>query len=77
MKKTINWEALVNDGENYGDLGANLSPQEKIIFEAIKDQTVLKIQDSYAFSKTGQVTADHGKELAALIANFEPAKKIT
>lgn len=77
MTKPTNWEALVNDGENYGDSGENLSPQEKIIFESIKDQTVLKIQDSYAFSKKGQVTADHGKELATLIAGFEPAKNIT
>lgn len=77
MTKPINWEALVNDGENYGDSGENLSAQEKIIFESIKDQTVLKIQDSYAFSKKGQVTADHGKELATLIAGFEPAKNIS
>ncbi len=76
MTKPTNWEALVNDGENYGDSGENLSPQEKVIFESIKDQTVLKIQDSYAFSKKGQVTADHGKELATLIAGFEPAKNI-
>jgi len=76
MKKELNWEALVNDGENYGGVNRELSPQEKIVFESIKDKKVLKIQDSYAFSKTGQVTADHGRELAALIANFEPVSQI-
>ncbi len=76
MKKELNWEALVNDGENYGGIDRDLSPQEKIVFESIKDKRVLKIQDSYAFSKSGQVTSDHGKELATLIAGFEPVSQI-
>lgn len=77
MKKQLNWEALVNDGENYGGIDRDLSPQEKIVFESIKDKRILKIQDSYAFSKSGQVTADHGKELATLIAGFEPVRQVT
>lgn len=78
MKKiqTINWEALVNDGENYGDTKGKLSPKEKIIFEAIKDNTVLKIQDSFLFTQKKIATAEHGIDLATLIANFEPIKKI-
>lgn len=78
MKKiqNINWEALVNDGENYGDTKGKLSPDEKIIFEAIKDNTVLKIQDSFLFTQRGPATAEHGEKLAALIANFEAIKKI-
>ena len=78
MKKTqtINWEALVNDGENYGDTKGQLSPEEKIIFEAIKDNTVLKIQDSFLFTQRGPATAEHGEKLATLIANFEAIKKI-
>jgi hypothetical protein len=78
MKKpqTIDWESLVNDGENYGDTTGKLSPQEKIIFEAIKDNTVLKIQDSFLFTQKKLATAEHGKELATLIAHFEPIKKI-
>lgn len=78
MKKTqtINWEALVNDGENYGDTQGKLSHEEKIIFEAIKDNTVLKIQDSFLFTQKGPATAEHGIKLATLIANFEAIKKI-
>jgi len=78
MKKTqtINWEALVNDGENYGDTKGSLSHEEKIIFEAIKDNTVLKIQDSFLFTQKGPATAEHGEKLATLIANFEAIKKI-
>jgi len=78
MKKTqtINWEALVNDGENYDDTKGKLSPEEKIIYEAIKDNTVLKIQDSFLFTQKGPATAEHGKNLATLIANFEAIKKI-
>ena len=78
MKKaqTINWEALVNDGENYGDTKGTLSPEQKIIFEAIKDNSVLKIQDSFLFSQKGPATAEHGERLADLIANFEAIKKI-
>jgi len=78
MKKTqtINWEALVNDGANYGDTKGELSHEEKIIFEAIKDNTVLKIQDSFLFTQKGPATAEHGAKLAALIANFEAIKKI-
>ena len=77
-KKIKNWEELINDGENYGDAEGQFSAIEKIIFESIKDKKLLKIQDSYAFSKTGhQKNSDHGKQLAELIANFEPLKEIT
>jgi len=76
-KKLPGWEELVNDGENYAGMGANFSPQEKIIFESIKDKKVLKLQDKYAFSKTGKVSETHGQELAELVAGFEPVKTIT
>ena len=77
-KQVKNWEELVNDGENYGDTHGNYSPMEKVIFESIKDKVLLKIQDSYAFSKSGhEKTSDHGKQLAELVANFEPLKNIT
>lgn len=77
-KKTKNWEELINDGENYGDAEVQFTPIEKIIFESIKDKKLLKIQDSYAFSKTGhEKNSGHGKQLAELIANFEPLKEIT
>ncbi len=77
VQKPKNWEELVNDGENYGGVDRELSPEEKVVFESIKDKKLLKIQDSYAFSKTGKVTAEHGKQLAELIAGFEPLSTIT
>jgi Ran GTPase-activating protein (RanGAP) involved in mRNA processing and transport len=75
-KKALNWEQLVNDGENYGGKG-ELSPHEKIVFESIKDNRLLKIQDSFLFSKRGKVEDNHGINLATLIAGFEPLKDIT
>ncbi|PIQ96401.1 MAG: hypothetical protein COV67_09730 [Nitrospinae bacterium CG11_big_fil_rev_8_21_14_0_20_56_8] len=75
-KKPKNWEELVNDGDNYGGLGDKLSPEQKIIFEAIKDKTILKIQDTYTFVKHGQVPDDHGLRIATLIAGFEPLKTL-
>ena len=74
MSKINSWEELVNDGENYG--GADLSPLQKILVESIKNRTILKIQDRFLFSKTGEVGPDHGVGLAKLIANFEPLKEI-
>tara|TARA_B100000686_G_C16781190_1_gene971993 strand:- start:1697 stop:2347 length:651 start_codon:yes stop_codon:yes gene_type:complete len=74
MAKINSWEELVNDGENYGK--ADLSPLEKILVESIKNRTILKIQDRFLFSKTGEVDPDHGVRLAELIANFEPLKEI-
>ena len=77
-KQIKNWEELVNDGENYGDTQGSYSPMEKVIFESIKDKVLLKIQDSYAFSKKGhEKDGEHGKILAELVANFEPLKNIT
>lgn len=76
-KKIKNWEELVNDGENYGGTNENLTPEQKIVFESIKNKTVLKIQDAYAFSRTGKISEDHGRVLATLIANFEALKNIT
>ncbi len=76
-QKPKNWEELVNDGENYGGVDRELSPEEKVVFESIKDKKILKIQDSYAFSKTGQATAEHGLKLAELVARFEPLSTIS
>lgn len=77
-RKVKSWEDLVNDGENYGIKERALTPTEKIIVESVKDKKVLKIQDSFAFSKTGDVGGpDHGKQLAEIIANFEYLKGIT
>ncbi|MFQ5672918.1 MAG: hypothetical protein ACE5G9_07480 [Nitrospinales bacterium] len=76
VKKVKSWEELVNDGANYGN--AEYSPTEKILVECIKNKTVLKIQDSFLFSKTGDIPdPDHGKKLAQEIARFEPLKNIT
>ncbi|UCD10724.1 MAG: hypothetical protein JSU88_08540 [Nitrospinaceae bacterium] len=75
--KVKSWEELVNDGENYGGMGKALTPEEKIVFENIKDKKILKLQDRYAFSKTGQVSETHDIELATLIARFEPLRNIT
>lgn len=77
-KEVKNWEELINDGENYGTIDSAYSPMEKAVFESIKDKFLLKIQDSYAFSKKGhEKGGDHGKILAELVANFEPLKNIT
>ena len=70
-KKLKNWEELVNDGEQYGNIKCELTPNQKIIFENIKDQKVLKLQDAYAFVKRDEVTREHGIELAKLVAGFE------
>ena len=75
-KKLKNWEELVNDGEQYGNIKNELSPKQKIIFENIKDQKVLKLQDAYAFVKRDEVTREHGINLARLIADFELLKSI-
>ena len=75
-KKLKNWEELVNDGEQYGDTKSELTPNQKIIFENIKDQKVLKLQDAYAFVKRDEVTREHGINLARLIADFELLKSI-
>ena len=75
--KIKNWEELVNDGANYGGVEANYTPTEKILVESIKNKTVLKIQDGFLFSKTGEISdPDHVKNLAQLIAHFEPLKDI-
>ena len=70
-KKLKNWEELVNDGEQYGDIKSELTPNQKIVFENIKDQKVLKLQDAYAFVKRDEVTREHGINLARLISDFE------
>ena len=75
-KKLKNWEELVNDGEQYGDIKSDLTPNQKVIFENIKDQKILKLQDAYAFLKKAEVTREHGIELASLIADFELLKSI-
>ncbi len=77
-KKVKSWEDLINDGEQYGASEVEYNPTEKVIIESIKDKTVLKIQDKYAFSKTGQsIGENHGVELARIIANFEPCRDVT
>ena len=73
--KIKNWEDLVNDGDNYG--GEDYSPLEKLLIESIKNKTILKIQDSFLFFKTGEQDPAHGKNLAELIARFNPLKDIT
>ena len=75
-KKLKNWEELVNDGEQYGDIKSELTQNQKIIFENIKDQKVLKLQDAYAFIKKDDVTREHGIKLARLIADFKLLKSI-
>jgi len=75
--KVKSWEELVNDGENYGGMGETLTPEEKIVFENIKDKKILKLQDRYAFSKTGQVSETHDIELATLLAGFKPLANIS
>lgn len=75
-QKPKNWEELVNDGEQYGDVKNGLTPHQKIVYENIKDQKILKIQDAYAFLKKEEVTREHGIELATLLADFEPLKSI-
>ncbi len=74
--KIKNWEELINDGDNYGDV--NYTPLEKTIIESLKNKTVLKVQDSFLFSKNGDIKdPDHGPNLAKLISNFEPLKDVT
>ena len=75
-KKLKNWEELVNDGEQYGDPTSELTQEQKIIFENIKDQKVLKLQDAYAFVKRNEVTREHGINLAKLVADFEPLSSV-
>ena len=75
-KKLKNWEELVNDGEQYGDPTSELTQEQKIIFENIKDQKVLKLQDAYAFIKRDEVTREHGINLAKLVADFEPLSSV-
>ena len=70
------WEKLVNDGTNYGDVGDEFTPKQRTLFECIKDKKVLKVQDAYAFSKQGKKEENHAVELAKLIANFEPIDKV-
>jgi hypothetical protein len=78
-KKLKNWEELINDGQNYGDEGKDFTPFEKAIFESIKDQKILKIQDSFLFVKTGHdaENPDHPVQLAKMLATFEPLNIIT
>ncbi len=75
-KKLKNWEELVNDGEQYGDPTSELTQEQKIIFENIKDQKVLKLQDAYAFIKRNEVTREHGINLATLVSDFEPLSSV-
>ncbi|MGY8765938.1 MAG: hypothetical protein ACKVI5_03665, partial [Nitrospinaceae bacterium] len=70
-KKLKNWEELCNDGEQYGDIKSDLTPEQKIIFESIKDQKVLKLQDAYLFIKREEVTREHGIRLATIISDFK------
>ncbi len=76
-EKIKNWEQLVNDGGNYGGKGLDMSPWEKIVYENIKDKTILKIQDGYTFVKTGKLEEGHGLKVAELIASFEPLNGVT
>ena len=76
VEKLKNWEELVNDGEQYGDPTSELTQGQKIIFENIKDQKVLKLQDAYAFIKRNEVTREHGINLAKLVADFEPLSSV-
>ncbi len=81
MKKPVfspkDWEKLVNDGTNYGDVGDQFTPRQKALYECIKDKKVLKVQDAYVFSKHGKKEENHAIELARLIADFEPVSKVT
>ncbi len=56
VEKLKNWEELVNDGEQYGDPTSKLTKDQKAIFENIKDQKILKLQDAYVFIKRDEVT---------------------
>ena len=76
VEKLKNWEELVNDGEQYGDPTSELTQDQKAIFENIKDQKVLKLQDAYAFIKRNEVTREHGINLAKLVADFEPLSSV-
>ena len=81
MKKPVfsakDWEKLVNDGTNYGDVGDQFTPRQKALFECIKVKKVLKLQDAYVFSKHGKKEENHAVDLARLIAEFEPISKVT
>ena len=72
VEKLKNWEELVNDGEQYGDPTSELTQDQKAVFENIKDQKILKIQDAYDFVKRNEVTRAHGINLATLVSDFEP-----
>ena len=76
VEKLKNWEELCNDGEQYGDPTSELTKDQKAIFENIKDQKVLKLQDAYLFVKRDEVTRAHGINLATLISDFEPLSSI-
>ena len=76
VEKLKNWEELCNDGEQYGDPTSELTKDQKIIFENIKDQKVLKIQDAYLFVKREEVTRAHGIHLASLVSDFEPLNSV-
>jgi hypothetical protein len=76
VEKLKNWEELVNDGEQYGDPTSKLTPDQKAVFENIKDQKILKIQDAYAFIKRDEVTRSHGINLATLVSDFEPLSSV-
>jgi len=75
-EKLKNWEELVNDGEQYGDPTSELTEDQKAIFENIKDQKILKLQDAYAFVKRNEVLRTHGINLATLVSNFEPLNSV-
>ena len=75
-KKFKSWEELVNDGGQYGKTLEDLTPYQKIVYENIKDQKILKIQDAFAFIQGAEVTREHGIELAKLVAGFEPLRSI-
>ncbi len=72
VEKLKNWEELVNDGEQYGDSTGELTQDQKAVFENIKDQKILKLQDAYDFVKRDEVTRAHGIKLATLVSDFEP-----
>jgi Ran GTPase-activating protein (RanGAP) involved in mRNA processing and transport len=76
VEKLKNWEELVNDGEQYGDPTSELTQDQKAVFENIKDQKILKIQDAYAFIKRDEVTRSHGINLATLVSDFEPLSSV-
>ena len=76
VEKLKNWEELVNDGEQYGDPTSKLTKDQKAIFENIKVQKILKLQDAYVFIKRDEVTREHGIHLATLLSDFEPLSSV-